>query len=106
MAYSVRAPGDTRVLILSSTKKEDSNPRTAQKCREKARIGRSETIRGCLADQSESGTMAQVIGMEIRGNELGRVVDPEELERADGPVGRLNIDVLEDWLAEGAEVEV
>ena len=50
--------------------------------------------------------MAEVTGMEIRGSELGRVIDPDELERAEGPVGRLTIDVLEDWLAEGAEVEV
>lgn len=37
---------------------------------------------------------------------LGRVLDPEELDRAAGPRGRLAIDVVDEWLAAGATVEI
>jgi hypothetical protein len=39
-------------------------------------------------------------------NELGRVLDPNELDRADGQRGRLTIDVLTEWLVAGDTVEL
>lgn len=38
--------------------------------------------------------------------QLGRVLDPEELDRADGTRGRLDVDVPEGWIAAGDTVEI
>jgi len=37
---------------------------------------------------------------------LGRVLDPEELDRAEGPRGRILLDVPDAWLAAGDAVEL
>ena len=37
---------------------------------------------------------------------LGRVLDPEEVGRRGGPIGRLSVDVLPAWLASGDAVEI
>jgi hypothetical protein len=39
-------------------------------------------------------------------NELGRVLDPDELRSEDKAVGRLTVDVLDDWLRDGEEIEI
>ena len=39
-------------------------------------------------------------------NELGRVLDPTELDRSEGRRGRLEITVPGEWLAGGAEIEL
>lgn len=39
-------------------------------------------------------------------SELARILDPDELDRAEGPRGRMTIEVPSAWLIEGATLEV